>query len=138
MSALDKVLKFAGVEPEPDPDAALHEVDSLLSLAVSIGTETGMTPADLANVTWALAGSSDDDDSDSDSGPGSSSKKSGDGDSDDDDEDDVTKDPLYKKMVAKGMSPTVAAAMVKNKNKKKRSDSGSSGKKPNPFAKKSS
>ncbi len=125
MSALDKVLKFAGVEPEPDPDAAQHEVASLLSLAVSIGSEAGMTPADLANVTWALAASSDDNDDDA-----AADAKGGD---DGDEDDDVTKDPLYKKMVAKGMSPKAAAAMVKNK---KKNSSGGDGKKPNPFAKK--
>lgn len=116
MSALDKVLKAAGVElsAAPDPGKARSEATGLLSLAVEVGQEAGLTAAELANITWGLAAASEDNDDDSDS---KSKGSDGDNDGDDDAEDDVTKDPLYKKLCAKGMSPKAAAAMVKNKRK---------------------
>lgn len=127
-SALDKVLLAAGVkpaEPAPDPAANATETEGLVGLALSVGARTGLTAEDISYLVLAA----DDSDSKKDDSSGG-------------DDYDCTKDPYYKKLIAKGVNPKMAAAICKKKHAAagkggddKGDDSGD-GKKPNPFAKK--
>lgn len=97
VSALEKVLAFAGAEPS---EADLLWVDQL-----------------------GLAGKSDDDKDSDDDDKGGDDKDSDDDDKDADD--DVTDSPVYKKIVGK-MGPAKAKAFVQNMQKRQSASSGKS------------